>query len=78
MRIILIFFLWFLICFPLFSNGQQIDPLAVSKAESRQQQKWVDSVYQSLSLYEKVGQLFMPMVFSEQDSSHYKLSLNLS
>ena len=35
MRIILNFFLWFLICFPLFSNGQQIDPLAVSKAESQ-------------------------------------------
>jgi beta-N-acetylhexosaminidase len=77
MRITPKIFLWFLICLPLFSNGQQIDPLAATKAESHQQQKWVDSVYQSLSLYEKVGQLFMPMVFSEQDSSHYKLSLNL-
>ena len=70
-------FLWFLICLPLFSNGQQIDPLAVPKAELQHQEKWVDSVYQSLSLNERVGQLFMPMVFSEKDSSHYKISLNL-
>ena len=31
------------------------------------QQKWVDSVYNSLDLKERIGQLFMPMVFSSQD-----------
>ena len=70
-------FLGLLVCLPLLSNGQQEDPLVVSGFELPQQQKWVDSVYQSLSLNEKVGQLFMPMVFTEQDSTHYKLSLNL-
>ncbi|WP_242132289.1 glycoside hydrolase family 3 N-terminal domain-containing protein [Aestuariivivens marinum] len=31
------------------------------------QQKWVDSIYDSLSLREKIGQLYMIMVFSNQD-----------
>src|SRR5690606_37472070 len=31
------------------------------------QQKWVDSVYASMSLNEKVGQLFMVQVMSNQD-----------
>ncbi|PKQ44030.1 glycoside hydrolase family 3 N-terminal domain-containing protein [Confluentibacter flavum] len=31
------------------------------------QQKWVDSVYASMSLHEKVGQLFMVQVMSNQD-----------
>ncbi len=32
------------------------------------QQKWVDSIYSSLSLKEKIGQLFMVQVFSNQDA----------
>jgi beta-glucosidase-like glycosyl hydrolase/CubicO group peptidase (beta-lactamase class C family) len=35
-------------------------------------QIWVDSTYQSLSLDQKIGQLFMPMVFSQGDQSHYQ------
>jgi beta-glucosidase-like glycosyl hydrolase/CubicO group peptidase (beta-lactamase class C family) len=34
---------------------------------SKAQQKWVDSVYQSMSLKEKIGQLFMVQVFSNND-----------
>ena len=41
------------------------------------QQRWVDSIYSKLSLEEKVGQLFMPMVFTERDSSHFHFTLNL-
>ena len=33
--------------------------------------QWVDSIYKQLTLDEKIGQLFMPMVFTERDSSHY-------
>ena len=35
-------------------------------------QIWVDSTYQSLTLDQKIGQLFMPMVFSQGDQNHYK------
>ena len=35
-------------------------------------QTWVDSTYQSLTLDEKIGQLFMPMVFSQGDQNHYQ------
>ena len=35
-------------------------------------QIWVDSTYQSLSLDQKIGQLFMPMVFSQGDQNHYQ------
>lgn len=48
------------------SFGQQsTNPLLTSDVES--QQKWVDSVYLSMSLNEKVGQLYMVQVYSSQD-----------
>ena len=62
--------------FPLLVLGQTPDPLLDFDNQDRQV-KWVDSIYNGLSLKEKVGQLFMPMVFSERDSSHYKFNLNL-
>jgi len=39
---------------------------------SELEQKWVDSVYQSLSLPEKVGQLFMVAVYSNKNEAHIK------
>ena len=57
--------------------GQTVNPLAVSQENLILQEKWVDSIYQSLSLDEKIGQLFMPMVFSKKDSSHYRATLKL-
>jgi len=54
------------ICLFNISFGQNSsNPLLTSDYEA--QEKWVDSVYQSMSLKEKVGQLFMIMVFSNQD-----------
>jgi beta-glucosidase-like glycosyl hydrolase/CubicO group peptidase (beta-lactamase class C family) len=53
--------LFILFCIPLFS--QQINPLLV-KNDLVNQQKWVDSIYNNMTLQEKIGQLFMPMVFS--------------
>ncbi len=41
------------------------NPLFVENQEA--QLKWVDSVYASLSLKEKIGQLYMVQVFSNQD-----------
>ncbi|MDC3276035.1 serine hydrolase [Flavobacteriaceae bacterium] len=65
------------ICFSFLVQGQTIDPLKVDLSNQYAQKKWVDSVYKSLSLNEKVGQLFMPMVFSEKDSLHYFQTLKL-
>ena len=36
------------------------------------QQKWVDSIYSSMTIEEKVGQLFMVMVFSNQDKKTHQ------
>lgn len=44
-----------------------IQPFDVSHPKA--QQKWVDSVYHSLSLKEKVGQLYMVQVMSNQDEA---------
>lgn len=35
-------------------------------------QKWVDSVYNSMTLDEKIGQLFMVAAYSNKDSAHIK------
>ena len=69
--------LYIFFIFTLFSYGQEIDPLAVSTDNLPLQKKWVDSIYNTFSLDEKIGQLFMPMVFSERDSLHYKSTLDL-
>jgi len=44
-------------------SAQQINPLLV-KNKVEQQKRWVDSIYQCMSLEEKIGQLFMTDVFS--------------
>ena len=36
------------------------------------EKKWVDSVYNSLTLEEKIGQLFMVAAYSNKDSTHVK------
>ncbi len=48
-------------CLPLFS--QERNPLIV-KNDFQNQKKWVDSIYDNMSLQEKVGQLFMADIFS--------------
>lgn len=53
---------------------EEINPLSTSDFEV--QQKWVDSVYHSLTLKEKIGQLFMPMVFSSQDEKSHQFVIN--
>ncbi|MCF6306942.1 MAG: serine hydrolase [Flavobacteriaceae bacterium] len=45
-------------------SAQQINPLIVEKDQVNQK-KWVDSIYNSMSLQEKIGQLFMVDVFSK-------------
>ncbi|WP_417444731.1 glycoside hydrolase family 3 N-terminal domain-containing protein [Joostella sp.] len=48
--------------------SQQKDPLETK--DYQQQQEWVDSIYNSLTLQEKVGQLFMIRAFSDKGSAH--------
>ncbi len=63
--IFLLFFLSGGICL-----AQQPDPLMASRPDL--QKKWVDSVFQSMSLDQKIGQLFTPMVFSKKDENHFE------
>ncbi|MGB2397790.1 MAG: glycoside hydrolase family 3 N-terminal domain-containing protein [Flavobacteriaceae bacterium] len=46
------------------------DPLKA--ADWEQQSKWVDSIYNQMSLDEKLGQLFMVAAFSENGEAHFK------
>ena len=62
----ILFRIYFL--FPITLIGQS-DPLLDNNLVG--QQKWVDSIYSELTLDQKIGQLFMPMVFTERDSSHF-------
>ena len=48
--------------------SQQIYPLLVEN-DQLNQKKWVDSIYNSMTLKEKVGQLFMVDVFSSDPKS---------
>ncbi|WP_411032169.1 glycoside hydrolase family 3 N-terminal domain-containing protein [Spongiimicrobium sp. 3-5] len=64
MRLKLLFSLFFLSLF--FVRGQA-DPLMTQ--DSLAQQEWVDTIFKSMSLEEKLGQLFMVSVASEQGSS---------
>ncbi|WP_044404365.1 glycoside hydrolase family 3 N-terminal domain-containing protein [Lacinutrix sp. Hel_I_90] len=63
MRNIFYFFIFSLISITLQAQNTS-NPLLAKDVAS--QQKWVDSVYQSLSLNEKIAQLYMVQVFSSQ------------
>ncbi|MDX1278746.1 glycoside hydrolase family 3 N-terminal domain-containing protein, partial [Oceanihabitans sediminis] len=53
-----------IVIYPIFSQAQDTNPLLANDAVS--QKKWVDSLYNNMSLQEKIGQLFMIQVFSNQ------------
>ena len=72
MRNVLLLFL--LIISP-FVWGQVVNPL---KAEDYETQiKWVDSIYNRLTLKERIGQLFMVQAFSNKSKSYEKQIENL-
>ena len=70
-------FLFIFLFFILNLFSQENDPLLVNIADRNNQEIWVDSIYNKMSLDQKIGQLFMPMVFSRKDSTHYIASLKL-
>ncbi len=65
MRLVLLKIVIF--CAPLFVLSQSKNPLLSNNAET--QTKWVDSIYKTMTLPEKVGQLFMVQVMSNQDKA---------
>ncbi|WP_452233034.1 glycoside hydrolase family 3 N-terminal domain-containing protein [Lacinutrix sp. MEBiC02595] len=54
--------------FTIFSHAQENNPLL--KGDGISQNKWVDSLYNSMTLKEKIGQLFMVQVFSNQEDAN--------
>ena len=54
------------IILPIASQAQQISPLYKDSI----QMKWVDEKYNSMSLEEKVGQLFIVAAYTNRDSVH--------
>ena len=51
-----------------FVNAQNIDPLL--KKDSRGQEIWVDSILKSMTVDQKIGQLFMIPAYSNRDGKH--------
>lgn len=63
------FIIVFLLSNVVFAQGTP-DPLLVKDVKAQNQ--WVDSLYKTMPLEEKIGQLFMVMVFSEKGEAHYQ------
>lgn len=64
----------FLIFLGLFSSGK-VDPFVANEdpllvEDQLSQENWVDSVFQSLSFEDRLGQLFMVAAFSNKDQRH--------
>ncbi|WP_338733893.1 glycoside hydrolase family 3 N-terminal domain-containing protein [Mangrovimonas cancribranchiae] len=56
-----------------FCFSQQNNPLASTNPKA--QNKWVDSLYNNMTLKEKIGQLFMVQVFSDKGLRHENIIL---
>jgi beta-N-acetylhexosaminidase len=60
-----------LICFCVQINlAQDFSASPLQSKDPMQQQKWVDSLYSSMSIEERIGQLFMVQVFSNKGKTH--------
>jgi len=66
MNKLLVYSLFIFFSYTVFS--QQINPLLVED-DIENQMKWVDSIYGNMSIQEKIGQLFMVDVFSQDPKS---------
>lgn len=64
-RYILIFF-----CFVCFSQTVAED--TAKRVRNKKADRWVDSVYQTMTQRERIGQLFMVAAYSNKDSAHVK------
>ena len=70
----------FLLFFPVLLYAQSPDPL-LDLENPQGQQQWVDSLYNQMTLKEKVGQLFMPreddIEFKRLASIYLKVTITL-
>ena len=57
--------------------AQEATPNPLLTKDAAQQQKWVDSIYNSMTLKERVGQLFMVQVFSKDNDKANNRIVNL-
>lgn len=57
------------------SKAQNLDPLVTADAEA--QEKWVNSIMDTLSIDQKIGQLFMVAAYSNRDKKHEKFITDL-
>nr|WP_229724422.1 glycoside hydrolase family 3 N-terminal domain-containing protein [Winogradskyella forsetii] len=70
-RLSMRYFALFLICSYFQVNfAQNYAEKPLQTKDSIQQQKWVDNLYNSMSVEEKIGQLFMVQVFSDKGRAH--------
>ena len=69
-----IFFIYTLL-FSVFLQAQNLDPLKVN--DSLAQKKWVDTLLNSMTIDEKIGQLFMIQAYSNKDDAHTNSIENL-
>jgi beta-glucosidase-like glycosyl hydrolase/CubicO group peptidase (beta-lactamase class C family) len=53
-----------------FATAQVVDPL--ERGDTIVQQKWVDTIFNSMNIDEKIGQLFMVAAYSNSDEKHKK------
>ena len=63
-------FIFFYLCGFLLSYAQQLDPLLTKDSDA--QRLWVEEKMNSMSLDEKIGQLFMIQAYSNKDTNHRK------
>ncbi|TVZ59676.1 beta-glucosidase-like glycosyl hydrolase [Flavobacteriaceae bacterium MAR_2010_105] len=64
-----------LLIFNFLFSQESVNPLQTHDVVM--QQKWVDSVYNAMTLKERIGQLYMVQVFSNGDSKHKEIIRNL-
>ena len=57
-----------IVAFVQLANAQQVDPLLAK--DEKAQAVWVDSLMNSMSVDEKIGQLFMIQAYSNKDKKH--------
>ena len=56
-------------------SASSVTPSMLQKCDISARDKWVDSVYKSLTPRQRIGQLFVPVIYFSQDKN-YKTTIN--
>ncbi len=68
-------FLVLILFFSIYNSHSQSASNPLITKDAVHQQKWVDSIYASMSLKERVGQLYIVQVMSEQNEAEKTMLL---